>query len=300
VGEHAAFVRGRAMVARAGDLFPVRVIRRFIDHSGATQAILIAWNALTSVFPITLAVAAVGGFLLSVAGVTPDIIVRSVFALFPSDTGTQTAALAGIDALQRRALLFAILALLGFVWTGSGLFGAMEEAFGAVFLTPSRPFVRQKLMGLAMMGVFAVLALLAVGTSAVLPLLGQIPGVPFNVRQGWTGVVVQVCVGFLSGVVLYTTIYYFVPNRRQRITRVLPGALFAGATLEALSQLFPTYIRLNQGINMFGREFAFLFVLLAFFYFLGVITIIGACIIAELDPPLGRVVPRQRQPVAAS
>ena len=273
------------MMARAGDLFPVRVIRRFVTYSGGSQAILIAWNALTAVFPITLAVAAAGGFLLSVAGVTPDAIVRQVFALIPGDTGAQTAALMGIDALRKRALVFALLALVGFLWTGSSLFGAMEEAFGAVFQTRPRPFVRQKLMGLAMMGVFAVFALLAVGTSALLPLLGQIPGVPFSVKQGWTGVVVQVCVGLVSGFVLYVAIYLVVPNRRQRISRVLPGALFAGAAFELLSQVFPTYIRLNEGINMYGRQFAFLFVLLAFFYFLGLITMIGACVIAELDPP---------------
>ena len=86
----------------------------------------------------------------------------------------------------------AILALVGFLWTGSGLFGAMEEAFGVVFQTPTRPFLKQKLMAVAMMGLFAVLALLAVGTSALLPLLSDIPGIPISLTKGPTGYVVQV------------------------------------------------------------------------------------------------------------
>jgi uncharacterized BrkB/YihY/UPF0761 family membrane protein len=36
------------------------------------------------------------------------------------------------------------------------------------------------------------------------------------------------------------------------------------------------YIQLNRGINQYGSSFAFLFVLLAFFYFLGLITMLGA------------------------
>jgi YihY family inner membrane protein len=283
VGEHAALVRGRALVARASDLFPVRVVLRFVSHGGGSQACLIAWNALTAVFPITLAVAAVVGVVLSVAGVTPEGIARPVVALFPTDTGAQEAVKNGIEALRKRTFLLAILALVGFLWTGSGLFGAMEEAFGAVFKTSTRPFLQQKLMGLAMMGLFAVLALLAVGTSAVLPLLDQIPDAPLSVRHGWTAVVVQICIGFVSGFLLFFAIYQFVPNRRQRPLHVLPGALFAGAAFELLSQLFPIYIRLNQGFNMYGSQFAFLFVLLAFFYALGLITMLGADLIAEIE-----------------
>jgi uncharacterized BrkB/YihY/UPF0761 family membrane protein len=37
-------------------------------------------------------------------------------------------------------------------------------------------------------------------------------------------------------------------------------------------------------MNRYGSQFAFLFVLLAFFYFLGVITVLGADLIAVIDP----------------
>ena len=284
MSEH-ALAGGRALEGRAAGLFPVRVVRKFAAHNGGSQAVLIAWNTLTAIFPIALAVAAVGGFVLSVAGVTADAIARQVVALFPTDIGAQDAALRGIDALRRQTLLFALLALAGFLWSGSSLFGGMEEAFGVVFQTPSRPFLRQKLMGLAMMGLFAILALLAVGTSALLPLLRDIPDIPISLTRGWTAAAVQVCVGVVSGFVLFFAIYVVVPNRRQRPRHVLPAALFAGAAFELLSQLFPTYIRLNRGINMYGRQFAFLFVLLAFVYALGVITMLGADVIALLDAP---------------
>jgi membrane protein len=281
-----ALTEARTLATRAAQLLPVRIIRKFAEHGGPSQAVLIAWNALTAVFPIALALAAIGGYVLTRAGITPQTLAERMGSLFPTDLGTQKALIEGMNSLQHQTGLFALLALVGFLWTGSGLFGAMEEAFSVVFQTPTRPFLKQKLMAVVMMGLFAVLALLAVGTSALLPVLSDIPGIPISLTNGDTGYVVQVAIGVVSGFVLFFAIYTVVPNRRQRLGRVLPGAVFGGIAFELLSQLWPLYIELNAGgINRFGSQFALLFLLLAFFYFLGLITVLGADIIAVLDPP---------------
>lgn len=278
--------RAQEAATTASRFFPVRVVRKFIEDGGPNQAVLIAWNALTAVLPIALALAAVVGFVLNKAGVTPQTLLERTGALLPSDLGTQQALVEGLNSLQKQTALFAVLALVGFVWTGSTLFGAMEQAFSVVYGTPTRPFIKQKLMAVAMIGLFAVLAVVAVGTSALLPLLNQIPGLPISLTKGDTGYAVQVAIGILSGFVLFFAIYAIVPNRRQRLTRVLPAALFGGLAFEVLTLLWPLYIRINQaGFNRYGSQFALLFVLLAFFYFLGLITVLGAEINAVLDPP---------------
>jgi membrane protein len=278
----------KELVTATEGTLPVRVFRRFVGHSGPNQATLIAWNLLTAIFPIALALAAIVGFVVRAAGITEDAIARQVVAVFPTDVGAQDAALRGIDALANRTAVFALLALVGFVWTASGLFGAMDEAFAVVFGTRPRPFVRQKGMALAMMGLFAIMALLSAGTSTLVPLANRIPELPLALTHGLVTRTVQVVVGVVSGFVLFFVIYFVVPNRRQDARRVLPGALFAGVALELLSQLFPIYIALNPGINQYGRSFALLFVLLTFAYLLGVIAILGADLIAELDPPRPR------------
>ena len=286
VAEPSALARAEEAGSRVASFFPVRVLRKFMEHGGGSQAVLIAWNALTAIFPIGLALAAIGGLILARVGVSSATIAQHMGSLFPSDLGTQRAVLDGMDSLRKSSGLFAILALVGFVWTGSSLFGAMEEAFGVVFQVRGRPFLRQKLMAIGMMGLFAVLALLGVGTSALLPVLNDIPGLPISLTKGSTDEVIQVGIGLLSGFLLFVAIYMIVPNRRQRISRVLPAALFAGVAFELLSLLFPAYVALNgAGINRFGSQFALLFVLLAFFYFLGLITVLGADINAVLDPP---------------
>jgi YihY family inner membrane protein len=281
-----ALSRAQAAVSRGAELFPVRVVRKFADHGGPNQAILIAWNSLTAVFPIALALAAIGGVVLNAAGFTAQTFAERLGSLLPTDLGTKQALIDGINSFQQQTGLFALLALVGFIWTGSGLFGAMDNAFAVVFETHGRPFIRQKLMAILMMALFVVLAVVAVGTSALLPLLDEIPWLPFSLTHGNTGFLLQVIIGLLAGFVLFFAIYMVVPNRRQRVSRVLPAALFGGVAFELLSLLWPVYIMLTQGgINRFGSQAAFLFVLLTFFYFLGLITVLGADINAVLDPP---------------
>ncbi len=296
VAEQTALAEAREVGSRLANFFPVRVLRNFMEHNGGSLATLIAWNSLSAIFPIALALAAIGGVILARVGLSSQTIAVRLGSLFPSDLGTQKAVLDGMDSLRQQSGLFAILALLGFIWSGSNLFGSMEEAFGVVFRTPGRPFLRQKLMAVAMMALFVVLALVAVGTSALLPVLNQIPGLPISLTHGSTAEVLQVSIGVLSGFLLFLVIYLVVPNRRMRLSRVLPAALFAAVAFELLTLLFPAYIALNQtGINRFGSQFALLFVLLAFFYFLGLITVVGADIIAVLAPPDPA---RARQPEA--
>ena len=279
--------RSKKVLNRAADLLPVRVVRAFMDHRGGSMAVLIAWNAMVSLFPIALALAAVIGLVLSVAGFTTDAIAQTALSLFPEDIGAQQATLHAIDVVMRQTGVFVIAAFIGFLWTGANLFGAMEEAFAVIFRTPTRPFLRQKLMALGMMGLFAVLTVIAVGTSALLGFLSEIPGQPVSLTRGPVGYAIQVAVGTVAGFLLFFAIYYVVPNRRQKPSRVWPGALFAGVCFEALTLLFPFYLRLDPTINRYGRDFALLFILVAFFYFLGVITVLGAEVIAALDPPNG-------------
>jgi membrane protein len=279
--------RLRALTGHADGAFPVRVVRKFIADDGANQATLIAWNALVAVFPIALALAAVGGALLSGTGVGPSKIYRAVLAVLPQDASTQADVRRAIAGLRHVTGLFAIIAVVGFYWTASGLFGAMEHAFCVVFRTRGRHFLHQKLLALGMMGLFSVMVLIGVGTSSLRPAINQLADGTIPLAAGEVGYVVQAVIGIAAGFVLFFTIYYVVPNCRRTAGQVWVGALFAGTAFEALTLLFPVYIHLNRGINQYGRTLALLFILLAFFYILGLITVLGAEINAVLHSEEG-------------
>lgn len=274
--------RAKRLLARLQASPPGRLAVKFAADNAPNQAVLIAWNMLGSIFPIALFLAAVLGFALRFFGLHEDAVYRNVFAVLPADQ--QASFVQGVQGVKQSSGLFFAVGLAGLLWSASSLFGTMEQAFDLIFHAPRRPFVKQKLMAVGMMALFAVLAGLAVASSSLLPLLSQLPAVPPSLSQGFGKFVLQPVIGILAGILLFGTIYYVVPNRRQRLSQVWPGALLAGVAFEALALAFPLYIGVEKGMNQYGKAFALMFVLLAYFYFLGLITMVGAELNALLYP----------------
>ena len=279
----------KSIIERAGQLggraqrtVPGKVVVKFLADNGPGQAVLIAWNALFSLFPMLLAMAAVLGLVLRFIGYRSTAVYAVALQLVP--VGSMGDTVKALDSVRTQTGLFAIVGLIGLVWSGSGLFGAMEQAFDLIFHSKSRDFIHQKLMAVGMMLLFTLLAGVAILSSAVLPFLGRIPAVPGSISQGATIYVVQPLMGIISGVLLFGSMYYVVPNRKQRLREVWPGALLAGLAFYALTLLFPLYIHFNRGLNQYGAGFALIFVIMNFFYFVGLITMFGIELNAVLYP----------------
>jgi membrane protein len=253
----------------------VQVVRKLLADDGLNSAVLLAWNLLTSIFPIALALAALSGLLLNRVGSSSDLVYRVVLSVFPQDLNAQSQAIRAAEAVRQRPGLFAILALVSFLWTASSLFGAMEQAFDRAYGVKPRGLIRQKLMALAMMLGFSVLAVLGCAAVALLPSLAQVGLLPNHLVLGPLAIVLDAVVGIAVAIVLFFLVYTIVPNRPLSLRQAWPGAILAGLLFEGLSLLFPLYAHLNGGLTQYGSYFAFLFTLLAFFYLLGLITMVG-------------------------
>lgn len=275
---------------------PGRVALKAMEDNAPSQAVLIAWNMLQAIFPIALALAAILGAVLSAVGVQSQSVLQTVAAVIPDQAGQQQI-FDALKAVSSKTGLFAILALVGFLWSASNLFGALEQAFDVIFHVPMRDFPRQKLMAVFMMLLFCVLAGLAIVTSSVLPLLSQLPQAPL-LPQGAGAFLLQLLIGSVAGIILFFAIYFVVPNRKQAVRQVLPGAVLAGLAFELLTLAFPLYFKITgPGMNQYGKTFALLFVLMAYMYFLGLITMIGI----ELNSVLYPVpIPQPDRPMAMS
>src|SRR2546423_686651 len=159
--------RVRRLVERARRSVGGRVVSRAIEANAPSQAALIAWNGLQTVFPIVLAVVAILGIMLGAVGVSSTKVYDLVVAAIPTDTQQQNQVLDALRAVKTQTGLLAILALVGFLWSASSLFGSMEQVFDHIFRVPQRGFVRQKLMAIVMMALFTLLAGLAVLSSTL-------------------------------------------------------------------------------------------------------------------------------------
>jgi membrane protein len=277
--------RARRLAGWAAETLPGRVARKVVEDNVPSQAVLIAWSALQTIFPIALALAAILGLVLNSAGVDSTGIYRTVAAIVP-DQASRAQVLEALRLVRTQTGLFAILAFVGFLWSASSLFGAMEQTFDVIFHVPARPFVRQKLMAIVMMVIFTVFAGLAVLSSTLLALLDSLPGLStLRITHPPVSYGTQFVVGSVSGFLLFFALYYVVPNRRQSMRQVWPGALIAGVGFELLSLVFPIYLSLaGRGMNQYGRTFALLFILMAYFYFVGLVTLVGLEVNAVIHP----------------
>ena len=263
---------------------PGRVAAKFMADQAQTWSVVIAWQALLSMFPIILALAAVLGLLLGMAGLRTDHLVDGVLSGIP-DAGARADIAAAIAQVKSKSGLFAVIGVVGLFVSGAALFGAMEQAFAVVFRCDQRGFLRQKIVGFLMILVFAVLAGAAVASSAVLPLLTSLP-LPFSFSSGPGALVAQIGLGVVVGVLLFGIIYFVVPTRGMPLQAVWPGAVLAGVLFELVTLIFPMYLELNAGINAYGQTFGLFFILMTYFFFLGLITMAGA----ELNSVLAGVV----------
>jgi membrane protein len=281
---------------RALQSLPGRLALKFGEDQAPNWAVVIAWNALTSMFPILLVIVGVLGLVLGQVGVNASTVYGTVLSLIPSDPQAQRETLKALETVKHTSWLFFVIGFVGLVWSGSGLFGAMEQAFAVMYHTQPRDFVRQKLMAVLMMALFTVLAGGMLLTSTLLGLIEKLPFLPHAVvANPAVTYAAQIGLGFVAGVVLFMAIYSVVPNRKQELRTVWPGALLAGAAFELLTLVFPLYVHYAGSANQYGKTFGFLFLVLSLAYFVGLITMVGV----ELNSILYPVPVEQPEPVTA-
>jgi membrane protein len=251
----------KGLLERLKNSFPGRLAKAYGDSKAGNYAAGLAFNAFMTMFPLMLGLLAILGLVIGNPHVR-DQALSTILSIFPSNAHDElSAALTGV---QKNRGLLGLLSIVGLVWSGTGLFAAMEFALGEMFGAKQRDMLRQRLMALVMVAVFLVAMLLAVvANSAVsasgngLKLLGPV----------------------LSTVVLIAMmaiIYRIVPNRTFSLTQVLPGALLAGVLIEIVTLAFPIYVNLVHGFNTYGATFALFFLLATWLLFISQFILIGA------------------------
>jgi membrane protein len=275
-------------MGRLMDSVPGRVIRKFLEDQAPNWAALIAWNTLFAMFPIVIFAASLLGYALRMFGKANDVVYTTIFSAIPGDVHQQQELVKAVSGVKSQSGILLIVGLVGLLWGGSALFGVMEQAFAVIYHTKPRDFVRQKLIGFGMVFLFTLLLGVAVATSSLLPALKHIPNIPEFLYSGAAAFILQVIIGTTAGFLLFASIYYVVPNRKQQLRKIIPGALVAGVLFELVTLVFPLYISLNRGINQYGATFGLFFLLMTFFFFIGLITMIGVEVNSVIYPvPIG-------------
>ncbi len=239
-------------------------------------AAALAFNLITAILPILIAILAVAGFTvgrLSAAAYTQ--LQNSLKSIFPASADFVTAAL---NALSKSAGLLVIIAVLVAIFGGSRLFVSIEGYFDVIYHTRPRNVIKQNLMAIVMLLIFIVLTVpmvFAASIPAVLQsliqhsVLNQVPGNALLIEA--LGILVSLLIAW----VLLEAIYIVVPNQHISFRNSWLGAVVAAVLLQIyLSFFFPFYT--THFLGNYTGNIALAVVLLFFFYYFAVILLLGA------------------------
>src|SRR5579883_1626474 len=262
---------------------PIDEAKAFVDKFGKDWCMnlcsLLAYNFLGAIFPLLLGILALGALFLP-ASMVQEIGTQLNGAVPSAANGANGLNLnfnSVLENFRRASGLTAIISFAALLWTGSSLFGVMENCFSIIYRTKDRDFIWQKLMALAMIVIFAILTPLSFVASSISGSYQQIAKGMGNVPgAGLVFSVGGVVIGAIFGFVLFLLIYLIVPNMHISWSHAWRGAVVASVLFEAATLVFPWYSTHFAGKSQFGAVAGLLAVLTLWFWVISLILILGA------------------------
>jgi membrane protein len=240
--------------------FVGRLLLTYLNGPAPHYAPAIAFNAFVALFPI--AVGLVSALVLFGPGgnVTREVD-RVILQAFPQGTQGEFARL--LRQLPSHAKTVGLISLGAMLYSGSALFSCLGGALNALHGVTGRSVLRQRLVGLRLVGVLGVgIALMVV----LEHLADNLPRTPV-IGALAAGVPLLLTIGF---------IYRVAPNRHLPLTQTLPGALLATVLIELVTMAFPLYSRVGNLTSTYGRGLALALLLLTWLYLVSHIVLFGA------------------------
>ncbi len=197
--------------------FTLAVHRRFGELYGNQMASAVTLTAFLTLFPLVLVGIAVIGFLSVGSDDLPQRIVENL-GLTGRAADTITDA---VGTAERSRRLASVVGVVGLLWTGLGLAGAVAYAYNTVWQVRARG-AKERLVGLAWLGGLGVLLAATFAASALVEWLG-----------GGISILVVVA-GIALNTALFLWTSWVLPHRRVPLRALLPAALVGGVALEIL------------------------------------------------------------------
>ena len=265
----------------------VRTLREMSDDDATHMAAGVAYYTLFSLFPLLLGLIAVLSLFLE----PQDI--QSRLTGFSSDYLPASEQLIGsnLDAVISARGALGVFAVLGLLWSGSAIFGAVSRAVNRAWdVHVDRPFFISKPRQLGMALGIGVLFLGSLGIVALARAADSLTDLTVSrlgVTVDWLMPVVILLRGSSFGltVVMFLLIYKFMPNTKTYWRYIWPGALVAAVLFELSKNLFVVYLGRFASFESVYGTLAPVIVLLLWAYLGSLILIFGA----ELSSEYGRL-----------
>jgi membrane protein len=270
---------------RLGRVFVVNLLIRTFEEmttdDSTHMAAGVAYYAFLSLFPLLLGATVILSFFVDAENVESSI---STFSdqYIPGSTDL---VVTNIEAVLRLRGAFGVLAILGLLWSGSAIFGAVNRAVNRAWdVRRDRPLYigkpRQLLMALAFGGLF----LLSLSAASAARLASELTGLG-DLYDQFSRFVLQ-GISLALTFAIFLLIYKFMPNTKTYWRYIWSGALVAAILFEIAKTVFIVYLdEFANFENVYG-SLAPVLGLLLWAYISSLILIFGA----ELAAEFGRLI----------
>ncbi len=254
----------------------VLTAHRFGAQHLPTHAAAISFQAVVSLIPLVTFLLASASFFLD-----PDVLVEQVLDLTtflaPGANSVLNDAITSVTDLRAQA---GLISLLGLLWTGSNLFGALRRGLNAATATTrQRTFVHSRAVDLSIALSAGALLALSVTITALLQAMQQAE--PFGqdspfVWLTWAlrGVGVLIPIVFVAAIA--GTFFHVVPAQRLGWRPALAGGLLTAAGFELGKNAFVWYSANIASFNLVYGPISTVVVLLIWLYYSALIFLGGA------------------------
>lgn len=270
------------LLYRAGD--------NLVDNDGIELAGYLTFLALLSLFPFLVLIVAAGGFIGQ--GELGTQFIELIISHLPREAvGALRPRIDEIMSGPPQGLL--TVSILGAIWTASSAVEGLRTVLNRAYQVSEPPnYYLRRLLSILQIMLFTVLIIVVMSILVLAPLF-------FYNFAAVTGIVIPDAVStffiedfiYVGGFVLFlavASLYYWLPNIRQTLWAVLPGALMVVVLWIAGAGLVSFYLDNVSQVNIIYGSLSSFIATLIFFFVMNVIFIYGAEFNHELLIALGK------------
>jgi membrane protein len=267
-------IETRARTVPAADVL-IDAVRGYSEDRCSLLAAALSYYALLSLFPLALIVLAVVSQF-SAADVAIREVTRIIASILPSGAVMVRNALEEVTRLRGALTL---VSAVGFVWSASGVFDAMQLGINRAFRVSSpRPMWRQRLVSIGLVICASLLFGLSFALTTVMRLL-----IHYRVLERGDSIfqALSVVGALVLGTAVFGLLYRYIPyDSSIRWRAIWAGAVIAAVMWEIAKLLFVWYITNYALLNMVYGSVGAVIAVMLWGYVSAVIMLLGAQIAA--------------------
>ena len=275
-------------------------VNDFMSVNGHYLAAAIAFYGFLSIFPLSIALITLWRFVVGAEGFE-DRLITGIVNQIPvlGETDGPSFVEGFIHNVSNQPAVTSSLTGLGLFVAGMGVFGSIRKSVNIIWgIYRPRPFLTERLIDFIMMTVASSLIFLSVLLSTIFSFIGEIAFLlasevaPFN---QWVVIIAGLAIPAVITYVVFSVVYWWLPNTNVRFVEILGVALLATVAFELTKFIFILFLRNSGGLltSIYGS----ISTVMMFFFFVyieSIILLAGAMLSAKWSNHL-RIQDQRRQ-----